>query len=314
MRLQRLPLALSLTFGLTFGLTMGLATTASFAAGNINSGTTQLQFTGTPFTTGSGNANLFFGGTFNGTDMLSMLNWSYNQGVGTSNRPFSSLGGPTESYVGDTATFTWTNAGAGAAGVARWDAVMTVKLRQIAPGSANNPGAAQVDTSLTFKSNANNAGNVTFNVFHHLNMDIIGTNVNAGPDDTHRVLNSTAITARAFDSTGPHYSEMVAVGAQRYEFNTGAVLRPRLGYGSNGTGTGNLSTLAGTSVPDYFPGGTAEGSAAFQWTRMLAPGESMNISTSFTVNAPIPEPSTYALMALGLAAVGAVARRRRQQA
>lgn len=291
-------------------IALSLSATASLAAGNIDSGTTQLQFTGTPFSTGSGNANLFFGGAFNGTDMLSMLNWSYNQGGATSNRPFSSLGGPTESYVGDTATFTWTNAGAGASGVARWDAVMTVKLSQITPGSTNNPGAAQVDTSLVFKANANNAGNVNFTVFHHLNMDIIGSNVNASPDDTHRVLDPMAITARAFDSTGPHYSEMVAVGAQRYEFNTGSALRTKLGI-TSGTGSGNLSVPAGTAVPDYFPGGTAEGAAAFQWTRLLAPGESMTLDTSFTVNAPIPEPGTYSLMALGLAAVGMLVRRRK---
>jgi hypothetical protein len=304
MRLTRLSIALAL----------GLAATGSFAAGNINSGTTRLEFSGTPFTTGSGNANLWFGGTFNGTDMLSMLNWSYNQGVGTSNRPFSSLGGPTESYVGDTATFTWTNAGAGSAGVARWDAVMTVTLRQIAPGSTNNPGKAKVDTKLVFKSNAGNAGNVAFSVFNHINMDIIGSNVNAGPDDTHRVLNNTGIVARAFDATGPHYSEMIAVGAQRYEFNTGANLRTKLGYGSSGTGTGNLSTLAGTSVADFFPGGTAEGAAAFQWTRTLAPGESMTLLSSFTINAPIPEPGTYGLMALGLAAIGLATRRRQRRA
>jgi PEP-CTERM motif len=291
-------------------LATGLAASASLAAGNINSGTTQLQFTGTPFTIGSGNASLWFGGTFNGTDMLSMLNWSYHQGTGTSIRPFSSLGGPVESYIGDTATFTWANAGAGSSGVARFDAVMTVKLSQIAPGSANNPGAAQVDTTLTFTSNANNAGSVNYSLVHHVNMDIIGSNVNAGPDDTHRVLDSSGILVRAFDSTGPHYSEMLAVGAQRYEFNTGTNLRAKLGITSGAAGFANLTNLAGTSVPDYFPGGTAEGAAAFQWTRTLAPGESMTLSTSFTVNAPIPEPGTCALLALGLAALGVAVRRR----
>lgn len=303
---------------ITLALTLGLASASSgFAAGNINSGTTRLEFTGTPFTTGSGNANLWFGGTFNNTDMLSMLNWSYHQGGVTSIRPFSSLGGPVESYVGDTATFTWTNAGAGSAGVARWDAVMTVKLRQISAGSANNPGAAQVDTTLVFKSNANNGGNVNFSLYNLVNLDIFGSNINPGPDDTHRVLKTDAAGTRVkvFDSSGPHYGEIIALGAQRYEFNTGINLRTKLGMGSSGTAAfSNLATPAGTAVADYFPGGTAEGAAAFQWTRSLAPGESMTLSSSFTVNAPVPEPGTYALMGLGLAAIVLATRRRQRRA
>jgi PEP-CTERM motif len=306
MRLHRISLAI--------GLATSLAATASFAAGNINSGTTKLEFSGTPFATGSGNANLWFGGTFNGTDMLSMLNWSYHQGVGTQVRPFSSLGGPVESYVGDTATFTWANAGAGSAGFARWDAVMTVKLTQLAPGSANNPGAAIVNTSLSFKSNASNGGNIAFTLYNHVNMDILGTNVNAGPGDIQTVLDNDQVRVKSFDPTGPHYSEILAVGAQRYEFNSGTNLRSKLGITSGSAGFASLATAAGVTAPDYNPGGTTEGSVAFQWGRTLAPGQTWELSSAFTVNAPVPEPGSYALMALGLAAIGIATRRRRRQA
>jgi hypothetical protein len=200
------------------------------------------------------------------------------------------------------------------AGFARWDAVMTVKLRQITAGSTNNPGAAQVDTTLVFKSNAANAGSVNFSLFNHVNLDVIGSNVNAGPDDTHKVLltDASGTRVKVVDTTGPHYGEILALGAQRYEFNTGAVLRPKLGIQSGTAAFSNLANPAGTAVADYFPGGSTEGAAAFQWTRSLAPGESWTLNTSFTVNAPVPEPGTYALMGLGLAAIGLARRRQRR--
>lgn len=287
-----------------------LAASGSFAQGNINSGGARLEFTGTPFSTGSGNANLWFGGaTFNGTDMLSMVNWAYNQGTGTSTRPLSSLDTPVATYIGDTATFTWANAGAGVSGFARFDAVMTVKLTQIAPGATNVPGAAIVTTNLNFRSNAANAGSIPFTVFHHLNLDIFGTNVNGGPDDVVSVLDSSEIRARIFDSTSAtYYGEMQALGAQRYEFNTGTNLRSKLGLTSGSAAFQNLTTLAGTSVAPF---SSTDGSAAFQWGQTLAPGQSFAIQTSFTVNAPVPEPGTGALLALGLAAVAGAARRRK---
>lgn len=292
------------------GLATVLAASSSFAQGNINSSGTRLEFVGTPFSSSSGNANLWFGGaTFNGTDMLSMIGWAYNQGAATSTRPFSSLDTPAATYIGDTATFAWTNAGAGSAGVARFDAVMTVKLTQIAPGAANTPGAALITTNLNFKASAANAASVPFSVFHHLNLDIFGTNVNGGPDDIYAVLDSNEIRIRAFDSTSAaHYAEMQALGAQRYELNTGTNLRTKLGLTSGSAAFQNLSTLAGTSVANF---SSTDGSAAFQWSQTLAPGQSMDIQTSFTINAPVPEPATWGLLALGLAAVVGAARCRR---
>lgn len=292
----------------TLALGSVLAASASFAQGNINSGSTKLEFVGTPFSSSSGNANLWFGGaTFNGTDMLSMIGWAYSQGPSTSTRPFSSLDTPTATYIGDTATFTWANAGAGSAGVARFDAVMSVKLSQIAAGAANLPGAAVVTTNLSFKANASNAAAVPFSVYHHLNMDIFGTNVNAGPDDVYAVMDSNEIRIRAFDSTSAtHYSDIQALGAQRYELNTGTNLRTKLGLQTGSAGFQNLNILAGTSVANF---SSTDGSAAFQWSQSLAPGASTSIQSSFTVNAPVPEPATYALLALGLVSVIGAARR-----
>ncbi len=279
----------------------------AWAQGTLTSGSTTLSFVGTPFGTGTGNANLSFGGSLL-TDQLFRNGWAYNQGVGTSNRPFSSLDTPTQSYVGNVATLSWTNAGAGTTSFARWNATMTITLTEIAPSpGGNQPGAARVDTALTFSANAANAGNIAFNVFTDLDLDLIGSGVSNLSGDTYRVLDASRIYGRAFDASGPNFAEFIGAGAARYEFNTGSALRSKLGFGSSGTGSGSLSTLAGTAVADW---ASTDGAVAFQWTQTLAAGQSFAIATSYAINSPVPEPSSVVLM-LGGALLLAAKRRRR---
>ncbi len=283
-----------------------LAGTAVHAQGIVSNGTTYLQYVGTPFNTGTGNASLFFGSpSAFATDMLYRDGWAYNQGVGTSNRPLSTLDSPVQTYVGNVATFSWTNAGAGVSGFARWDAVMTTTLTEL---GAN---AARVDTSLSFKANAGNSAAIAFSVFRELDLDIIGTGPNNAPSDTYRVLDASAATGiygRAFDGSASNYAEFVGVGATRYEFTTGSALRTRLGDVS-GTGSGALATAAGTSQADW---ASTDGAVAFQWARTLAPGETFNINSSYTINAAlVPEPGSWALMLAGAASLLLLARRRR---
>jgi hypothetical protein len=285
---------------------------AAQGAGIIQSGTTYLQFTGTPFSGTSGDANLFFGSSSAfSTDMLYKYGWAYHQGVGTSTRTFSGLGGPVESYSGDTATFTWTNAGAGSAGFARWDAVMTIKLMQLSPTPGSNlPGQAYIDTRLSFKSNAANSGNITFTVFNLQDFDILGTNANAGPGDTYTVLDASGVRLKALDPTKTFFAESRGWGATRYELNTGSNLRNKLGFDSDQTAAfQNLTTLAGTTAANLV---NADGALAYQWTQTLAPGQSMDIHTAFAVNMPVPEASTHAMMSAGLLGLAALRLRRRR--
>lgn len=278
------------------------------AQGIINSGTTYLQWVGTPYGTTAGNANLLFGSTSAfATDNLYRMGWSYNQGAGTSNRPFSALDTPSASYVGNTAFFTWTNAGAGPAGTARWNAALSVTLTELAPTpGSSEPGAARVDSYLIFTAAATNSAPVNFSLFHDLDFDIKG--VSSAGNDVYRVLNSNAVLGRATDTTSTNFADFLALSASRYEFNTGAALRARLGANGSGVGTGNLSTPVGTAVADW--AGT-DGAVAFQWTQTLAPGESVEILNSFTINSPVPEPASVLLM-LGGGALLLAARRRRQ--
>ncbi len=288
--------------------------TATFAQGTISSGSTFLQFVGTPFSTGSGNANLLFGSTSAlATDELFRYGWAYNQGVATSNRPFSTLDTPVQTYAGNTATMTWTNAGAGSTGFARWNATLTIVLTEIAPtGSSTQPGQARVDSLLSFTSNAANTGSIAFSIFNDIDLDIIGTAAGNALNDTYHVLDASAATGikgTAFDSTGSNYAEFIGIGAARYEFNTGTALRTKLGY-TSGTGSGSLATAAGTSVADW---ASTDGAVAFQWTPTLAPGQSILIGSSFTINTPlaaVPEPAGWALMMAGVALLGGRLRRR----
>lgn len=277
---------------------LALSAPPAAAQGTVQSGTTYLQFTGTPLAAGTGNANLFFGSNSAfATDMLYRYGWSYNQGVGTTNRPFSALDTPAASYSGNVATFTWTNAGAGTAGFARWDAVMTITLTELAAGTPSVSGQARVDTALSFRASSGNAAPINFNLFHELDLDITGSSGPGG--DTFRVLDANAVSGRAFDASG-NYAEFLGTGAQRYLFATGAALRSGLNGGSS-----NLGTLAGTVQPDW---ASSDGAVGFQWGRTLAPGEAFSVSSSFTINSPVPEPGTWALMAGGLLALCGLVR------
>lgn len=74
------------------------------------------------------------------------------------------------------------------------------------------------------------------------------------------------------------------------------------------------ATPYATATLDFTPG--ASGSFAISFAN--AGGDNIgalldNVSISSAVAAPIPEPETYALMLLGLGAIGAAARRRRNE-
>ena len=95
--------------------TMAAGVSAASAGGTVTAGNASLQFVGIPvFSSTLGD------GTFKtettGADQLYKFTWYYRTATATTNRVMSSLDTPTESYVGNVATFTYLNAGPGVAG------------------------------------------------------------------------------------------------------------------------------------------------------------------------------------------------------
>ncbi|MEO0482769.1 MAG: GC-type dockerin domain-anchored protein [Planctomycetota bacterium] len=241
-----------------------------WATAGVIATTSALALAGGTLTSGDATFDLLFSPVFNapfgdanlipdagGTDELSKFTWYYRTPNNNQNRFFSSLDTPTESYVGDTATIGYTNAGPGVAGFERFDADFTVRLED-GPGA----GAARVITDLVV-TNVSMQTN-TFQFFHLVDMDLSQT----VSDDTAVNVSPLGSINRAEDPGS--FAEHIGLGADRFEVNAGSVLRNKLDGGSF-----NLNN-------DLNPF-TGDAASAFQWTLTLAPGESASIRSIYAI-------------------------------
>ncbi|MFZ4431393.1 MAG: hypothetical protein ACOYPS_13700, partial [Phycisphaerales bacterium] len=160
---------------------VAVATVAAFvsaasAGGTITAGNASLQFVGVPvFSSTLGD------GTFKtettGADQLYKFTWYYRTATATTNRFMSSLDTPTESYVGNVATFTYLNAGPGVAGQERFDATITSTLTD---GAAANQ--SRVVSQCRVRSRATTARRYDFFVL--VDLDLAGGPPTTPVDDT----------------------------------------------------------------------------------------------------------------------------------
>lgn len=246
----------------------GLAsmTGAVFAGGAIADGDAVLIFQGIPpFSIAAGDSTLFTDATF--IDESYKYSWYYRTTGNNTNRLFSSLNTPTESYRENEATFVWINAGPGPEGQERFDAKLIVRLHD---GPA--PHQVRVEHTLEFKSHSNTTQ--TFQVFNLVDMDIEASPSN----DSAQIADVSRVLARQKDTSTNAYSEIVGTGATRFDVGTGTALRNKLNSGS-----ANLSNASGPVNGDA--------AAAFQWTLTLAPGETRVIRGGFTINMTGPCPA-----------------------
>jgi hypothetical protein len=252
----------------------------------LTSGNAQLNLLesgGAVFAASNGDAGFAPDGGLPANDQLFKYTWYYRTQNNNTNRLFSSLDTPTKTVSGDTATFTWTNAGPGAVGNERFDATLTVKLTD--GGTAN---AAKVESTMTFKASAGNAAARTYQIFNIVDLDLSGT----ATDDLGSRPNAGDDLLRFTESSSASYGEFRGtLSPPNWEINTGSALRNKLNSGS--------ANLANSTVV-----GSGDLAGAFQWSFNLNPGESRTFSTIFTINTPaeitstVPEPGSLGLALL----------------
>ncbi|MBL8887868.1 MAG: PEP-CTERM sorting domain-containing protein [Phycisphaerales bacterium] len=251
---------------------------SALGAGTITSGTASYSWVGAWSSSTSGNGTFVTGTGI--SDQLFKNTWYYRSSVSLSSQLFSFPVTPASEVVsGDTATITYNDQGTGTAGVARFNAVFTVKIVQVAEGQA------RIDTRLRITNNSNTQQ--TFQFLNLVDLDLLG-----GTNAISRTGDTAIYTAGA--NTGRHTG---------FDFSFATI-----GSGTNvqtavnGSANLNNGTASG--------GGTSTDRAdAFQWTRTLGVGASTDIYSSFAINtATVPAPGTFAMLALG----GLVAGRRRR--
>lgn len=265
-------------------LALAAASSTAFGAFTLTSGNATFTSSVTP---NFGDSNLQTadfrpeGGTT--TDHIFYYNWSY-RAPGSGNRGFSFLDTPVVSVTGDTATFTYTNAGPNPVGQNRFNAVLTLRLTDLA-----TTGHAQLDATLVFTAATTNTAATTWAIFNGQDFDVSGT---AGSDSV-TVNDTSAVEYTQTDTVTGFFAKAQGFGASRYQVGTSSGIRNLL------TG-GGLSNLNNTNTV-----ATGDNAGAFQWDFSLQPGESKTIASSFIV---APAPGAVTLMGVA----GLVAARRRR--
>lgn len=259
---------------------------------NLTANNATATIVGTVFSNNLGNANWIIDP--GALDQLFQYNWYYRSPVDNTNRVFSSLDTPTVVQGGNNARITYTNAGPGASGVARFDAVIDVTLVDDA-----TPNTGNIQTGVTFTASQSNATAQTFHVFNLVDIDLSGSVTN----DIASLISATEARIGITESDTSNFAQHVGFNANRFEYGLASTLRSNMVSGAY-----NLSNTVGATLP-------LDIASAFQWTFTLNPGQSIFFQTAFSINrvASVPEPGSIALVSAGLGSVLARWRRRKQK-
>lgn len=269
---------------------------AAMAQQTITNGAASFSLTGitasaTPWnsTTLNQSANLLPDGST--PDWQTSLNWGFRSSVSNLVNHFGSTNGLGSGAVvtiaGDTASYNWTNAGPGAAGIARVDANLSLRLVDL-------PGARTARLIQTFVLTARpeNTSAQTFTIVNAADMDVLGTFAgNVGSVQSGGVPGSITLQQQL----GIDVATLSSPNATAYEIGLFGTVMPK--SRSSGTPLNNTPAGAGTVTGDL--------AMALSWTVTLNPGESVTLTS---VIETVPTPGTA--MILGMAGLAAARRRR----
>lgn len=269
---------------------------AAMAQQTITNGSASFSLTGltataTPWNSATVNqtANLLPDGTT--PDWQTSLNWGFRSSVTNLVNHFGSINGlgsgATVSISGDTANYNWTNAGPGAAGIARVDAQLSLRLVDL-PGDRT----ARLVQSLVLTARSENTSAQTFTIVNAADIDVFGTfGGNVGSVVSGGVPGSITLQQQA----GINAVTLSSPNATAYEIGLFGGVMPKAR--NSGTALTNTPAGAGTVTGDL--------AMALSWTVTLNPGESVTLTS---VIETIPTPGTA--MILGMAGLAAARRRR----
>jgi hypothetical protein len=207
--------------------------------------------------------------------------WRVN-GVSTREFTFSSAAGFnfTQSYVGNTATLSWTGLSSG---------LFNAQLRIIITDGAA-AGAAGLLEEMTITNTSGAA--LDLSLFSYADFDIDG-----GADFGDDLASISGDIVTLTDNNSPTMAQFAGFGADAFQATAFSALRGRL----TDTDIDNLDNTGYPFGPGDFTGG-------FQWNRVIGAGESMTFLAAKAINQDVvPAPSGLAVLALA----GLRSRRRR---
>ncbi|MBL8885550.1 MAG: hypothetical protein JNK16_02725 [Phycisphaerales bacterium] len=246
------------------GLVVAAGSSVGAFAQTISDGTATFQMLTPAFATTLGDATLRNEGVAS-PDIQYKYCWYYRTEVSSTNTVMSKWDTPTAYTQGNQTRLTWTNAGPGVAGLARFNAELVLRLR-------HGPGLNQTRlfSKMTFQSAADSPR--LFNLFHLADLDMPGGTPNAATDDR-QAFNSNTGVATFSETSSVNVGRLIAADYQAFDVASGSVLRAELGSGS-----GSLFDQTQYS---------GDGAAAYQWAWTLQSGETKVVRVGQSFNASV---------------------------
>jgi hypothetical protein len=270
-----------------------LLASSAHAIGSISDG--DMTFAYTDFTTSSGRtARVDYTGGGLGDQAYESW-WFYRVSGDAYETAFSAPLPANESYVGNFASFVWSDVD----GRGLFDA-------QLNTGIFDGPGASQGGLFHELFIDNISGSDLTIDIFQYTDFDIGGT----WRRDNATLTNGAGdVEINITDGQNGNFMNYVGYGASAFEVSDWRDIVDAL------TDTTTVTDLSNGGLP-FNAGPWGDYTGAMQWSLTLSAGESQRFKTQGAVNMapmpsntmPVPEPGTAMLLGLGLAGLAAYRR------